>query len=431
MMSIQRFVAAFIIFILSTSAFAKVNVAIMVGKGGHESTAAGVEAMLDRLGLTHTRIYVEGLYHGDPGDEEGESEYLKAFTNDPESLNRQYDAYVMRARRAKSISHLDFAQWFSREKFLKALDAAQPDVLVSVYYHPNEMLQRLYEEQLIENLPILYIATDYGRDSYLTRLQPKATAITKSVGPEPGWVVDAVRRGVNPRKLASWGMPFNPAAYRQLTPSQVDQLRSRIGLETGRWTIFLGGGSFGVGRYDKLVESLQRSFAQDRAQIVVATGKSQQNFEAVRELAEHSPENIKIVPLAYDPELPMIQKYLADVVITKAGGLTTTELTYMRKNVVLIDPAVNMERANRKFFVENGLALAADVDHLGDAAKRFLTDEKLHITVRMAQDAMMANYHPERVGLWIADQIRKQERGLKPKPSISDELFTCQDIWSR
>jgi len=66
--------------------------------------------------------------------------------------------------------------------------------------------------------------------------------------------------------------------------------------------------------------------------------------------------NKKIVILGYTDKVPELMN-IATVVITKPGGLTSTECLVMRKPMVIINPIPGQEEQNAVYFVNNGTAV--------------------------------------------------------------------------
>jgi processive 1,2-diacylglycerol beta-glucosyltransferase len=347
---------------------------------------------------------------------------LRAFAETPELINRASDNLAHRSKSVSTLSKLNYAKpWYSLEKFVRRLRDEEPSVLLTTTYQPTEIMEEAVEQHLVKNLPTAYIQTDYGRNHYLARVVPGGNSIDKVFGPTAAYIQTAEQLGVRGGKLVRSGMPISPAVRKTLNAAQIAQLRSHIGLVEGVPTIFLGGGSFGLGKFGEMLDSISKSFNGREVQVVVATGRNKNAPAQVEALRAKLPNNVKVLPLGFTPDMAMYQKYLADVVVTKAGGLTTTELTYMRKNMVLIRPAVNFERANLRWFVSRRLALSAELSGIGEAARRFIDDQQLVRTIRAAQDNEMKDYHPEKIAQWSQRAVERQNARAITKPYFADE----------
>ena len=68
----------------------------------------------------------------------------------------------------------------------------------------------------------------------------------------------------------------------------------------------------------------------------------------------------------------------SDIIIAKPGGLTSTEITMMRKPFILMMPIPGVENYNASFFESNNMALRANnVNEVVSCTKNLLLDSKL------------------------------------------------------
>jgi len=84
-------------------------------------------------------------------------------------------------------------------------------------------------------------------------------------------------------------------------------------------------------------------------------------------------EDDRIQPIAYTDQ---IEKYMAlcSFVITKPGGITTSECIAMQKPMLLVNPIAGHEEENMKYLIEHGLGIAPyPNESLADAGKRLKT----------------------------------------------------------
>lgn len=119
---------------------------------------------------------------------------------------------------------------------------------------------------------------------------------------------------------------------------------------------FFGGGEFGLGKSQTF--NIFKSFAEchENIQIVAISGKNQKmkkNFEhLINELDKH--DCIKI--LEYTDKIPELMS-ISDLVVTKPGGLTTTESLASGLPIVVINPIPGQEEENAAYLEENKVAI--------------------------------------------------------------------------
>jgi len=130
-------------------------------------------------------------------------------------------------------------------------------------------------------------------------------------------------------------------------------VRRRSGLRDDLPTILVLGGGFGMGPVAGILESLDR--VEREFQIVVVAGR---NVALRRELAaldRHHPTHV----LGFVSNMHEIMS-VADLIITKPGGLTTAEALALGKPLFILNPIPGQEMANSDFLLERGAAAKAN-----------------------------------------------------------------------
>jgi processive 1,2-diacylglycerol beta-glucosyltransferase len=107
----------------------------------------------------------------------------------------------------------------------------------------------------------------------------------------------------------------------------------------------------------KLLESPALS---TNLQFVVCCGHNQKRVEQLQELAKGSRHHIH--PIGFVDHINELMA-IADLVITKAGGLSTSEAIAMQLPMLLYRPLPGQEEDNARFLIQAGVALRADGEH--------------------------------------------------------------------
>ena len=118
--------------------------------------------------------------------------------------------------------------------------------------------------------------------------------------------------------------------------------------------LFFGGGEFGLGK-TRTLEILSALISASDAQIVAIAGKNEKMKKHFDEISVtcSRPEDILVLPFTDKvPELMSIS-YL---VVTKPGGLTTTESLASGLPLILINPIPGQEEENAAFLEKEGVA---------------------------------------------------------------------------
>ncbi len=120
--------------------------------------------------------------------------------------------------------------------------------------------------------------------------------------------------------------------------------------------LFFGGGEFGLGK-DRTVQILKTLIdkLQD-FQIVAVSGKNVKMKEAFEELVLSCNAKNRVVILGFTDKVPELMS-ISYMVVTKPGGLTTTESLASGLPMIIINPIPGQEEENAEFLEKNGVGV--------------------------------------------------------------------------
>jgi len=161
--------------------------------------------------------------------------------------------------------------------------------------------------------------------------------------------------GVPREKLRVTGIPVDP-----LFAAPVDRAEARkhLGLHPESTVILISAGGYGVGPVEQLVQDILA--LQKPWQIAAIAGKSEKVRKRLEELAKAGgtlPGGApKLFPIGFTTEM---DKYMAaaDLMVGKAGGLTTSEALARGLPMALIEPIPGQEERNSDHLLEAGVAI--------------------------------------------------------------------------
>ncbi len=145
------------------------------------------------------------------------------------------------------------------------------------------------------------------------------------------------------------GIPIHPAFSQ---PKPREQCLTRQGLVGDRPVILQLAGGFGVGPIETLFRSLLSM--ELPLEIVAVAGRN----EALKQQLElvPVPERHCVVVLGFTDQIDELMA-AADVVVTKPGGLTTSEVLARGAAMAIVNPIPGQESRNSDFLLENGAAI--------------------------------------------------------------------------
>ena len=259
------------------------------------------------------------------------------------------------------------------KKLLKLLKEYQPDIVISTHPFGSQMVSYLKRKALVD-CKLATIMTDFApHDQWLVG---KDYVDYYFVSHEK-MRQELINSNVAENTVFATGIPLS---NRFLMHFDKDEIMKSMGLNPDKRVIlFFGGGEFGLGR-DKTVKILNSFITHVKNhQIVAIAGKNEKMKVAFDKLVAETNSESFVKVLAYTKQVPELMS-ISDLVVTKPGGLTTTESLASGLPIVAINPIPGQEEENAKFLEDEGVAIwLKKNDDYDEIIADLLSDEdKLH-----------------------------------------------------
>lgn len=172
----------------------------------------------------------------------------------------------------------------------------------------------------------------------------------------------------------------NPTRFEGRPRPSVDDARKRLGLEPGRLTLLVFGGSQGAASINlAAIDFAEMEKSNAKIQMLHLTGKK--NYDEVREEYENRQitgenDGLRVVALPYFEEMDLAYT-AADLVLCRAGATAIAEIMEFGKPSILVPyphAAEAHQKDNAEYLVERGAAIMVDDGQL--------TGEKVAETLR-------------------------------------------------
>jgi len=130
--------------------------------------------------------------------------------------------------------------------------------------------------------------------------------------------------------------------------------RQKWGLSADKPIVLLMGGGLGLGAIEEAVLSVDE--LKQPVQAVVVAGKNVSLFDSLQNVAGQMQQSVKVFGFVDNiPELMAV----ADILITKPGGLTVSEAMAVGVPMVFYRPLPGQEEANSRYMTSRGIAIEA------------------------------------------------------------------------
>ncbi len=228
---------------------------------------------------------------------------------------------------------------FGMRNLRNKLKTCQPDAIISVF--PVTLLYRLEDKGF--KIPMYTVITDY----YATGLWLYKGARRHYVASNRiiAW---GVANGLTQQQFLLTGIPINSKFYEPLDKKALYQ---KYDLDENRKTIVVTAGAHGV--ISSVRDMAEKLATQTDLQVVVVCGRNEKLYEETKAIAlEHS--NVKV--LGYCKDMAELLE-IADLMVTKPGGISLTEAAVKGVPVILYNPVYGQELENAKYFADKKAAV--------------------------------------------------------------------------
>ena len=272
--------------------------------------------------------------------------YLSMVRRAPELMGVLYertDQPWLHPRRRLALDRLNTGP------MIRLLKRIQPDLCVATHFLPAEIIAWLIAKRKLRAHNAI-VVTDY--DVHAMWLCRTVDRYYVAIDEAAEYLA---RIGVPREKLHVTGIPIDPLFARLLNRSDA---RNQLGLDANAMVVLISAGGYGIGPVAQLVRDL---LALRRPwQIVAIAGKSEKTRKRLDELAKEAGKlasgSPRLCPVGFTTEM---DKYMAaaDLMVGKAGGLTTSEALARALPMALIEPIPGQEERNADHLLEAGAAI--------------------------------------------------------------------------
>lgn len=219
-----------------------------------------------------------------------------------------------------------------------------PDHIICTHFTPADLIA--YNQDL-QNIPLSIVVTDYGL--------------------HPIWIVDGVSHyfvatdemkrtmmidhAIAAEHITISGIPVRPAFFDN---HDTHQTLKTYDLNTNTPTILVMSGGEGLMRADKVVERLLSSTRS--LNIIAVAGRNDALKQQLETLTTNPDHHLLI--LGWTEDIPALMS-AADIVVSKPGGMTTSECLVSNTSLIAIDPIPGQEEFNISFLKQKKLGTEA------------------------------------------------------------------------
>ena len=242
-------------------------------------------------------------------------------------------------------------KWFRKNitrRMMRKVVRLNPDYIICTHFLPAEILNE-YKEKKAFKTPVSVVVTDFSLhwvyvNTVLEHYFVNCSEVERLL----------IARGVKNERVHITGCPVFPEFTREYSEKEVRMLRRKHGFNNGIPLFLVMMGGNGIGKMKHLCEILLKRFPEHG--VVALAGNNLRKVQALKMVEDEYPGRLLTVTFTDE-----VAQYLAisDIVVTKPGGISTSECIAMKKPMVIINPIPGQEERNVDYLIERGIITKA------------------------------------------------------------------------
>ncbi len=302
-------------------------------RSGHCQAARAVEQGIRRLDPTADTFTIDAFQYLNPVLARiVDRMYMSVIQRMPELWDYLYDnpEVVARSDHFRRLLHR-----YDSPRLQGLLEDFRPEAVVCTQAFPCGLVADYKQEHGLE-VPLYGVITDFSPHAYW--VHPQVDGYVVPARETGQWLID---RRVEPKRVHPMGIPIDPVFAE--TPN-TGAIRRRLQMDPGLPAILLMGGGQGLGPLLEGVADLDR--LEDPFQLLVVAGSNEQLYHRLITRAPGLRHPLRVFGhIDFVSDLMSVSR----IIITKPGGLTTSEALAKGLPIIALDPLPGQEVKNADF----------------------------------------------------------------------------------
>lgn len=278
--------------------------------------------------------------------------------------------------------------YLNRKKLYNYIVTNKYDFVVTTHLFAAQALTAVNKKHRV---PFIAIATDYVCIPFWEECKPDYFII-----PSEDLKDDFIKKGIPEEKLLPYGIPVRKAY------TENKNICYELNLDKDKRYVLILTGSMGFGNVVQMVEQLVKNITN--VNFIVACGR---NDELLRNLQAEFEQDERVILLPFTTQIDKYMKQ-SEIILTKPGGLTSTEIAVLGKPFIHTMPIPGCENYNANYFSSRGMSIKCDsVPEIIDSVKKLLTDKKLQNEMVQNQAKFMKQNTCDKIAELIIKELEK------------------------
>lgn len=325
----------------------KILICSVTAGEGHNSTAKALREEFENMGVVCDIL--DTYKYASPAMAKLIADgYL--FVSD--KAQRMFGAgYRMAEKRHGGSGELSVARVFNTQftdEIGEYINDFKPNAVIFTHPFSGLILDVLKQKNML-SVKTVGILTDFTFHPYWEECRLCDYVVT----PSPMLLYQARQKGFADSAVLPFGIPIS-SKFGMSVPKA--QAREEFDLDPKLKTVLLMGGSMGHGNMCSIVKKLDALETPEDIQIISVCGNNEDEFRKIEKYKKRARRTV--LNLGFVNYVDRLMD-AADIIVSKPGGLTTSEALAKRLPMIIVNPIPGQEARNTSFLLNNGTAMAA------------------------------------------------------------------------
>ena len=323
--------------------------------GGHNSAAKAILEELLSQGLEADFMEYLEIINSNLKDKVNEI-YLKSTNNEGKTFKVAYKLGEI-YQKTNIKSPVYGLNQLNKNKLYDYIKRNGYEYIITTHLFAAQALTAIKKEHRIN---FTAVATDYVCIPFWRETNPDFM-----ITPSDELKSSFIDQGVKENKLIPLGIPVKRAYSEDY---DINECKKKVGLDINKRYVLLLTGSMGFGNVEEIVDELKNNIKD--INLIVACGTNKELYEKLN-------KKDNVIALEFTENIDLYMKS-SDIILSKPGGLTSTEIAVLGKPFIHTMPIPGCENYNANFFESHKMSLKCmNIPEIVESTKLLLENKDL------------------------------------------------------
>lgn len=320
-----------------------------------------------------------------------------------------YGKFYHKFDKAKFNHLVQYSLLTARRRVAKSIDRVQPDVIIATHPFAVGIVSSLKTTHQID-CKFISVVTDFS--AHYAYISPDVDAYITGSEYTKQTLID---RHIPENKIYTFGIPVKESFHKETG------FRSSSRHSDNPFKVLIMGGSMGSKDIEKVLSKMAEKTSG--YEMTVVCGRNKSLYEDIVKKYSAMIKQGNLVVLGFSDKIPELMTS-CDVIITKPGGLTTSESLNLKIPMIIPFAIPGQEQENIDFLVKSGVAIhVSNINQLPWELERLQENAQMYEKMIANMNEITKNYSTDKI-IELSDRLILQNIDPVAAKNLSSQSTT-------